>query len=93
LAQQASHLPLAAVIYTDIQRDGMLEGPDLEGLSAVTASTRLPVIASGGVSSERDIHALKSLAPPVAGAIIGRALYDGRLTLEAALHAAAQVPC
>ncbi len=91
LARQASRLPLAAIIYTDIQRDGMLEGPDLEGLSAVTASTRLPVIASGGVSSERDIHALKSLAPPLAGAIIGRALYDGRLALEAALHAAAQI--
>lgn len=93
LAQQASHLPLAAIIYTDIQRDGMLEGPDLQGLAAVTASTRLPVIASGGVSSERDIHALKGVAPPVAGAIIGRALYDGRLALEAALHAAAQVRC
>jgi phosphoribosylformimino-5-aminoimidazole carboxamide ribotide isomerase len=91
VARRASELPLTAVIYTDIQRDGMLAGPDLEGLSAMAASTRLPVIASGGVSSERDIHALKGLAPRgVVGAIIGKALYDGRLTLEAALHAAAR---
>ncbi len=92
LARQVSDLPLAAIIYTDIQRDGMLAGPDLEGLSAVARSTRIPVIASGGVSSERDIHALKALAPRgVVGAIIGKALYDGRLTLEAALHAAARI--
>jgi phosphoribosylformimino-5-aminoimidazole carboxamide ribotide isomerase len=89
LARRASDLSLAAIIYTDIQRDGMLEGPELEGLSAVATSTRIPVIASGGVSSERDIHALKALVPRgVVGAIIGKALYDGRLTLEAALAAA-----
>jgi phosphoribosylformimino-5-aminoimidazole carboxamide ribotide isomerase len=93
-ARRASDLSLAAIIYTDIQRDGMLEGPDLEGLSKVTSATRIPVIASGGVSSVRDIQALKALAPPgVAGAIIGKALYDGRLTLEAALHAAARTEC
>ncbi len=89
LAQRASDLPLAAIIYTDIQRDGMLQGPDLPGLSAVAASTSIPVIASGGISSERDIHALRALTPRrVVGAIIGKALYDGRLTLEAALVAA-----
>jgi phosphoribosylformimino-5-aminoimidazole carboxamide ribotide isomerase len=94
LARQASHLALAAIIYTDIQRDGMLEGPDLEGLSSVAGSTRIPVIASGGISSERDIHNLKALAPlGVVGAIIGKALYDGRVTLEAALHAAARMGC
>lgn len=91
-ARRVSDLPLTAIIYTEIQRDGMLEGPDLEGLSAVASLTRIPVIASGGVSSVRDIQALKSLAPRgVAGAIIGKALYDGRLTLEAALHAAARM--
>jgi phosphoribosylformimino-5-aminoimidazole carboxamide ribotide isomerase len=93
LARRASDLPLAAIIYTDIQRDGMLAGPDLEGLRAVAASTRIPVIASGGVASAADIHALKSLAPGrVVGAVIGKALYDGRLTLEAAL-AAARAEC
>jgi len=87
LARRVSELPLAAVIYTEIRRDGMLEGPDLEGLSTITAATRIPVIASGGVSSVQDIQALKALAPPLMGAIVGRALYDGRLTLEAALAA------
>jgi phosphoribosylformimino-5-aminoimidazole carboxamide ribotide isomerase len=88
-ARRASDLPLAAIIYTEIQRDGMLEGPDLEGLSAIASATRIPVIASGGVSSVEDIQALKLLAPPgVVGAIVGKALYDGRLTLQAALQAA-----
>ena len=91
-ARRASDLCLAAIIYTDIQRDGMLEGPDLDGLSAVASATRIPVIASGGVSSVQDIQALRSLVPQgVVGAIIGKALYDGRLTLEAALHAAARM--
>jgi phosphoribosylformimino-5-aminoimidazole carboxamide ribotide isomerase len=91
-ARRASDLPLAAIIYTEVQRDGMLEGPDLDGLSAVASATRIPVIASGGVSSVQDIQALRSLVPQgVVGAIIGKALYDGRLTLEAALHAAARM--
>jgi phosphoribosylformimino-5-aminoimidazole carboxamide ribotide isomerase len=89
LARRASHLPLAAIIYTDIQRDGMLQGPDLEGLSAVAGSTQHPVIASGGIASARDISVLKALAPGrILGAIVGKALYDGCLTLEAALAAA-----
>ena len=88
LARQVSNLPLAAIIYTDIRRDGMLEGPDLEGLQAVVSATEHPVIASGGITAPEDIQALKALTPRgIAGAIIGKALYDGRLTLEAALAA------
>jgi phosphoribosylformimino-5-aminoimidazole carboxamide ribotide isomerase len=88
LARRASDLPLAAVIYTDIQRDGMLAGPNLVELRAVATATRIPVIASGGVSSVDDIRALVTLEHlGVSGAIVGRALYDGRLTLEAALAA------
>jgi phosphoribosylformimino-5-aminoimidazole carboxamide ribotide isomerase len=87
-AHRVNDLPLAAIIYTAIRRDGMLEGPDLQGLHAVVAATRHPVIASGGISSTQDIEALRALEPlGVAGAIIGKALYDGRLTLEAALAA------
>lgn len=90
LARKTSHLPLAAIIYTDIQRDGMLQGPDLEGLAAVADSTQVSVIASGGIASARDIQALKAVAPGrIVGAIVGKALYDGRLTLKAALTAAA----
>jgi phosphoribosylformimino-5-aminoimidazole carboxamide ribotide isomerase len=88
LARRASELPLHAIIYTDIQRDGMLEGPNLSELGAVAAATRIPVIASGGISSTDDVHAIRALTPlGVTGAIIGKALYDGRLTLEAALAA------
>ncbi len=88
LARRAGDLPLHAVIYTDIRRDGMLDGPNLAELGAVAAATRVPVIASGGISSVEDLRALRALEPPgVVGAIIGKALYDGRLTLEAALAA------
>jgi phosphoribosylformimino-5-aminoimidazole carboxamide ribotide isomerase len=88
LARRVTDLPLAAIIYTDIQRDGMLEGPDLAGLAEMLSTTQIPVIASGGIASAADIRALATLTPRVAGAIIGKALYDGRLTLEAALAAA-----
>jgi phosphoribosylformimino-5-aminoimidazole carboxamide ribotide isomerase len=65
----------------------MLEGPNLAELGAVAAATRIPVIASGGISSAGDLHALQGLEPAgVTGVIIGKALYDGRLTLEAALR-------
>jgi len=87
LARRAGDLPLRAIVYTDIQRDGMLEGPNLAELGAVAAATRIPVIASGGVSSAADLRALQTLEPAgVTGVIIGKALYDGRLTLEAALR-------
>ena len=93
LAARAAALPLAAVIYTDIRRDGMLQGPDLEGLAAMADATALPVIGSGGVGSAADVRAVARLRPGrVTGAIIGKALYDGRLTLEAAL-AEADTPC
>ncbi|HSB68554.1 MAG TPA: 1-(5-phosphoribosyl)-5-[(5-phosphoribosylamino)methylideneamino]imidazole-4-carboxamide isomerase [Candidatus Methylomirabilis sp.] len=89
LASRVGGLPLAAIIYTDIRRDGMLGGPDLPGLHALASAARHPVIASGGISTTADIEALKTLEPcGVAGAILGKALYDGRLTLEAALAAA-----
>lgn len=85
-AAAARPLPLAAVIYTDVARDGMLAGPDLAGLRAVAEASRQPVIASGGVTSVDDVRALRGLEPAgVIAAILGKALYDGRLRLEAAL--------
>jgi phosphoribosylformimino-5-aminoimidazole carboxamide ribotide isomerase len=87
-ARRVGQLPLAALIYTDIRRDGMLGGPDLDGLETLAACTTVPVIASGGIASVEHVRALKALEPQgVTGAIIGKALYDGRLTLEAALAA------
>jgi len=85
-AKKAAKLPLAAIIYTDIERDGMLSGPNLERTRAVVEAVELPVIAAGGVNSSEDIK--KLVATGAAGAIIGRALYEGTLDLVAALEAA-----
>ncbi len=84
--------PLAAVIVTDIARDGALSGPDLAGLSAVLAATGLPVIASGGVATLDHLRALAGLRSgerTLAGAIVGKALYEGRFGVEDALAAVA----
>jgi phosphoribosylformimino-5-aminoimidazole carboxamide ribotide isomerase len=86
LLRDFGQLPLAAIIYTDIARDGMMSGPNLEATAEVVRATRLKVFASGGVTTVQDVERLK--AAGVAGAIIGRALYEGTITLEAALAAA-----
>ena len=82
LAGRARQLPLAAIIYTDIDRDGMLTGPDLDTTAEVIRISRKPVIAAGGVSSLADIAGCKEIG--CAGAIIGRAWYEGRIDLAAA---------
>ena len=74
------------VIYTDIARDGMLKGPNLAAYEALAAIPGLDVIASGGVTSLEDVKALAGLG--LHGAIIGKALYDGRIDLKAAIAAA-----
>ncbi len=76
----------AAFVVTDISRDGMLTGPDIEGLTAAVAATSTPVIASGGVSSLDDVVALAAIAG-LAGVITGKALYEGRFTVTGALAA------
>jgi len=80
LARRCDSWPLAAVVYTDISRDGMLEGPNLEAFEELVSAVKLPIIASGGVTSAEDVHRLKAVG--VAGCIIGRALYEGRLHLS-----------
>jgi phosphoribosylformimino-5-aminoimidazole carboxamide ribotide isomerase len=82
-AAQADKLPLAAIVYTDIAKDGMLCGPNLERTQALAAAVRTPVIASGGVKEVEDIRRLISIG--VAGVIVGRSLYEGTLTLRDAL--------
>lgn len=78
------------VIYTDIRRDGMLEGSNVAGVAEVVARAPMRVIASGGVSSLDDIRALAALDPPgVEGVIVGKALYTGAVDLRAALRVAA----
>ncbi len=88
LAQQFAESGAAAIIYTDIQRDGTLAGPNLPALRELANSIDLPVIASGGVSSLTDLLSLLALEPTgVSGAIVGKALYTGALNLEEAVRA------
>lgn len=78
-----------AVVVTEISRDGTMSGPDTAGLSAVLAATGLAVIASGGVASLEDLTALAAIGDAsrcLAGVIVGRALYEGRFTVEQALE-------
>ncbi len=89
LALQFEDAGVTAIIYTDINRDGLLTGPDLEGTRALAKQLSTPVIASGGMSSLEDIRRLKVLeAEGIHGAILGRALYDGRIDPKAALEIA-----
>lgn len=86
LARQLGGLPLAGLVYTDISRDGMLQGPNFEAMAEMAAAVSWPVIASGGVTSVADVRRLAQLA--VAGCIVGRALYEGRLQLPDIIAAA-----
>lgn len=86
LAKTYEHLPIAALIYTDIATDGMLAGPNVEAMQAMKLAVELPVIASGGVTTVDDVKRLAKAG--LDGAIVGRALYEGRLTVEEAVAAA-----
>ena len=84
LARAFEDAGVAALIYTDIDRDGAMQGPNIAATEALARAVSIPVIASGGVSSLADLLALKATGA-IAGAISGRALYDGALDLGAAL--------
>lgn len=86
LAAQFQASPLAAIVYTDIARDGMLAGPNLEAMQQMKRSVDIPVVASGGISSADDVARLGQI--PMDGCIIGKALYEGQLSLGDALAAA-----
>jgi phosphoribosylformimino-5-aminoimidazole carboxamide ribotide isomerase len=86
LAQRVAAWPVAAIVYTDIGRDGMLNGPNIDGLATMATGVPAPVIASGGVTTLEDVCRLAELK--LAGCIIGRSLYEGRLDLTAALAVA-----
>ncbi|MGR3490699.1 MAG: 1-(5-phosphoribosyl)-5-[(5-phosphoribosylamino)methylideneamino]imidazole-4-carboxamide isomerase [Shimia sp.] len=88
LARSFEDAGVAAIIYTDIDRDGAMGGPNVEATAALARAVDIPVIASGGVSSLADLEALKATSV-IAGAISGRALYDGALDLGEALAALA----
>ncbi|MBI5673962.1 MAG: 1-(5-phosphoribosyl)-5-[(5-phosphoribosylamino)methylideneamino]imidazole-4-carboxamide isomerase [Nitrospirae bacterium] len=87
LLKELSGCAIAAVVYTDIARDGMLNGPNLAALKEVVECSSFPVIASGGITRLEDLQAVRSLGPKIEGAIVGKALYDGKLDLKAAVAA------
>jgi phosphoribosylformimino-5-aminoimidazole carboxamide ribotide isomerase len=85
LAKQVEAAPLASVVYTDIARDGMLSGPNFDALAEMRANTRVPVVASGGVTTLDQVRRLT--AENTYACIVGRALYEGRLSLPDVLAA------
>ena len=92
LARRFEDLPVSALVYTDIHRDGMRTGPNVSATGALARAVRTPVIASGGISGIRDVQDLLPLEKDgVMGMITGRALYDGSLDLKSAIAVAALV--
>lgn len=90
LGQEVAGWGAAGLLYTDVARDGTRQGPNVEATAELMRQTGIPVIASGGVSSLDDIHALARAG--IEYVVVGRALYDRRFTLEVAIAAAADVP-
>ena len=89
LAQHFEADGVVAFVYTDIARDGMMKGPNVEATARLASNVRVPVIASGGISSLDDLRNLAAREEDgITGAIVGRALYDGAFTLEEARQAA-----
>jgi len=88
LAQQFTDVPVAAIVYTDIAKDGMLAGPNLSAMEEMKQASVFPVVASGGVTTSDDVRQLARLQ--LDGCIIGRTLYEGQLQLADALTAAGQ---
>lgn len=86
LAGRCARIPIAALVYTDITRDGMLEGPNFDALADIVAAADVPVIASGGITTLDDVRRVAALGAK--GCIIGRALYEGRIELAEAIRAA-----
>jgi phosphoribosylformimino-5-aminoimidazole carboxamide ribotide isomerase len=85
LGLKVKEMGFGLIIYTDISRDGMLKGPDKEGVKNMALRTGLPVIASGGISSIDDVKAVRELEPHgVVGMISGKAIYEGRISVEVA---------
>ncbi len=88
VAESVASLELGAILYTDILKDGTLEGPNFEGLEAIVRRSRHPILASGGIACLDDIRRLCTIKG-VAGAVVGKALYSGAVELEAALRVVA----
>ncbi|MFP4147008.1 MAG: 1-(5-phosphoribosyl)-5-[(5-phosphoribosylamino)methylideneamino]imidazole-4-carboxamide isomerase [Halorhodospira sp.] len=91
LAQRFEDAGVAALIFTDIGRDGMLQGCNVAATRELAGAVSIPVIASGGVSTLEEVRTLAASPEGIAGAIVGRAIYDGGLDLAAAIRTAREV--
>jgi phosphoribosylformimino-5-aminoimidazole carboxamide ribotide isomerase len=88
LAKRMTNIGVAGIIYTDIYRDGTMQGANLEALAQLATSITVPVIASGGISSISDLLSVMSLEPlGVTGAILGKSIYTGNIDLKQAIRA------
>jgi phosphoribosylformimino-5-aminoimidazole carboxamide ribotide isomerase len=88
IAAWVSEWPIAGILYTDVAKDGMLQGPNVEQTSLLARATKVPVIASGGVGNLEHIRAVK--ASPAWGVIVGRSLYEGKIDLREAIAVASE---
>ena len=89
LAKEMADLGVGSIIFTDIQRDGMLEGPNFKSTKELAVAVKIPVIVSGGISSYRDIEHAKRLEKyGIDSLIIGKALYTGKIDLKQAIKIA-----
>jgi phosphoribosylformimino-5-aminoimidazole carboxamide ribotide isomerase len=86
VAREVSDWPLGGILYTDVAKDGMMQGPNFEETQKIAEAGKVPVIASGGVGSLEHIRELKKL--PIWGAIVGRSLYEGKVNLAEAIQIA-----
>ena len=84
IAIKVSDWPLAAIVFTDIATDGTLKGPNVESTLEMAQATKVPIVASGGVGTLEHLKELRKL--PIQGSIVGRALYEGTMTIEQALE-------
>jgi phosphoribosylformimino-5-aminoimidazole carboxamide ribotide isomerase len=88
VARQVSDWPVAAILYTDVAKDGMLQGPNVEQTRKLAEAGRVPVIASGGVGDIEHVRQVKQNSPPIWGCIIGRSLYEGSVDLRETIRVA-----
>jgi len=90
--KRLSDLGICALVYTDIERDGMMQGPSLGRIGEMARSIRVPLVVSGGISSLQDIEEIKKLEN-IEGVIIGKALYNGAVDLKSAVRLAKEAKC
>ena len=88
LAREISDWPVAAILYTDVAKDGMLQGPNIAHTRLLAEAGKVPVIASGGVGSIEHVRQVRENSPPIWGCIIGRSLYEGTVDLREAIRIA-----